>query len=77
MAPISVSLAFETYSYASTVDATDGGWPSGSTVCFTPMLVPKALNAKQGNSMYHCSSLCYDSTGYQALSFGVRGENSA
>ena len=30
-----------------------GGWPSGSTVCFTPMINPEVLNAKQGNSMHH------------------------
>ena len=51
-APTSASLAFGQHSYASTANATVGGWPSGSTVCFTPMLFPKVLNAKQGNSMY-------------------------
>ena len=35
------------------MNATVGGWPSGSTLCFTPMLFPKVLHAKQGNSMYH------------------------
>ena len=40
-APISVSLAFGLHSYASTVNATVRGWPSGSTVCFTPMLFPE------------------------------------
>ena len=33
------------------------GWPSGITLCFAPMLFPEVLNAKQGNSMYHFSSL--------------------
>ena len=51
--PISVSLAFGPHSCASTVNATVEGWPSGSTVCFTPMLFPEVLNAKQGNSMRH------------------------
>ena len=48
-APISVSLAFGPHSCASTANATVGGWPSGSTVCFSPMHFPKVLNAKQGN----------------------------
>ena len=51
-ASIFVSLAFGPHSCASTVNVTVGGWPSGSTVCFTPMLFPDVLNAKQGNSMY-------------------------
>ena len=34
------------------MQATVGGWPSVSTVCFTPMLFPEVLNAKQGNGMY-------------------------
>ena len=48
-APISVSLAFGPHRCASKVNATVGGWPSGTTVHFTPMLFPKALNTKQGN----------------------------
>ena len=48
---ISVSLAFGPRSYTSTVNATVGGRPPGSTVCFTPMLFSEVLNAKQGNSM--------------------------
>ena len=40
-------------SYANPVNATVVGWPSGGNVCLTPMLFPKVLNAKQGNSMYH------------------------
>ena len=55
VAPISVLLAFGPHSCASTVNATAGGWPSGSTVCFPLMLFPEMLNAKQGNSMYHIS----------------------
>ena len=41
------------HSCASTVNATVVGWPSCGNVCLTPMLFPKVLNAKQGNSMYH------------------------
>ena len=44
---ISVSLAFGPHSCATTVNATVGGLQSGGTVCFTPMLFPKVLNAKQ------------------------------
>ena len=44
-APISVSLAFGPHSYASRVNATVRGWPSGSTVCFTPMFFSEVLNA--------------------------------
>ena len=58
-APVSVSLAFGPHSYTSTVNATVGGWSSGSTLCFTATLFPEVLNAKQGNSMYHFSSLWY------------------
>ena len=47
-APISVSLAFGSHSCANTVNATVGGWRSGSSVCFTPVLFPEVLNAKQG-----------------------------
>ena len=50
-APISVSLAFGPHIFASTVNATVGGWTSGSTVCFTSMLFPEVLNTGQGNSM--------------------------
>ena len=50
-APISVSLPFGPHSCASAVNVTVGGWPSGSTVCFTPMLFPEVLNAKQGNNI--------------------------
>ena len=52
-APISISLAFGPHSSANRVNSTVGGWPSRSTLCFTPMLFPKVLNAKQGDSMYH------------------------
>ena len=50
-APISVSSAFGPHRCVSTVNAAVEDWPSGSTVCFTPMLFPEVLNAKQGNSM--------------------------
>ena len=30
------------------MNATVEGWSSGSTVCFTPMLFPQVLSAKQG-----------------------------
>ena len=53
MAPISVSLAFGPHSCASTENATVWGWLSGSSVFLTPMLFPKMLNAKQGNSMHY------------------------
>ena len=56
-APISVSLSFGPHSCVSTVNAAVGGWPSGSTVRFTPMLFPEVMNAKQRNRMYHFSSL--------------------
>ena len=75
-APISASLAVGPHSCASTVNATVGGWPSGSTVCFTPMLFPEVLNAKQGNGMYHFSSFWYDSTGYLTPTFRVQCEHS-
>ena len=51
VAPISVSLAFGPHNCVSTMHATVGGWPSGGTVWFTPMLFPNVLNSKQGNSM--------------------------
>ena len=62
--PISISLAFGPH--RSTVNATVLGWAfgTGSTVCFTSMLFPKVLHAKQGSSMCHFSSLWYDSMGY-------------
>ena len=56
-APISVSLAFGAHSCTSTVNATVGGWPTGRTVCLASMLFPEVQNAKQGNSMFHFSSL--------------------
>ena len=31
--------------------------PSGTTVCLTPILFPKMLNFKKGNSSQHLSSL--------------------
>ena len=46
-APTSFSLTFGPHSCASRGNATVGGWPSGSTVCFPPMLFPKVLNVKQ------------------------------
>ena len=49
---IYIQLPFGPYSCASTVNATVGGWSPGRTVCLTPMLFPKVLNAKQANSMY-------------------------
>ena len=52
MVIISASLAFGPRSCANTANASVGSWPSGSAVCFTPMLFPEVLNAKQGNSMY-------------------------
>ena len=75
-APISVPLAFGPQSCASAVNPIVGGWPSGSTVCFAPMLFPEVLNAKQGNSMYHFSSLWYDSTGYRTPTYRVQSEHS-
>ena len=65
---VAVSSACGTHSCPSTATSIIGGWPSGSTVCFTPMLIPEVLNGKQGNSMYHIfSSLWYESTGCRAL----------
>ena len=75
-ASISVSFAFGPYSYASTVNATVGGWPSGCTVGFTPMLFPEVLNAKQGSSMCHFSGLWYDSTRYRTQTYRVQSEHS-
>ena len=76
VAPISVSLAFGPHSSSTTVNAATGGWPSCSTVCFTPMLFPEVLNARQGNSMHHFSSLWYDSTGYRTLTDRVQSQHS-
>ena len=42
-APISVSFALGQHSCASTMHATVGNWPSGSTVRFTPVLFLKCL----------------------------------
>ena len=58
------------------MNATVGGWPSGSTVCFTPMLFPEVLNAKQGNSICHFSSLWFDSTGYRTPTYRVQSDHS-
>ena len=69
VALISASLAFGPRSCANTVNATAGGWPPGSTFCFTPVLFPEVLNAMQENSIYHFSSLWYDSTGYRAPTY--------
>ena len=67
-APISFSLAIGQHTAQGMLRF--GGWPSGSTVCFTPMLFPKVLNAKRGKSMYHIfSSLWYDSTGNRAPTY--------
>ena len=74
--PIAISLAFGPHSCASTVNATVGGWRTGNTVCFTPMLFPEVLNAKQGNSMYHFSSLWYDSTGHRTPTYRVQSDHS-
>ena len=74
-APISVSLAFGSHSCGSTVNATVGSEPSGSTVRLTPMLFPKVLNAKQGNSMYQFSSLCYDSAACRTPIYRVQSED--
>ena len=52
-ASISVSLAFGPHSCVSTMNATVGDWPSGSTVLLTPMLFPNMVNARQGNSIHH------------------------
>ena len=75
-APIFVSLAFGPHSCASTVNATVDGWKSGRTVCFTPMLFPEVLNAKQGNCMHHFSSLWFDSIGYRTPIYLVQCEHS-
>ena len=48
---------------ASTVNATVEGRSSACTVSLPPTVLPKVLNAKQGNSMYDFSSLWYDSIG--------------
>ena len=71
-----MALAFGPHNFAVTVSATVGGWPYGSTVCFTPMLFPEVLNAKQGNSMYHFSSLWCDSTGHRTPTYRVQSEHS-
>ena len=42
-APISISLAFGPHNLAITANATVGGWPSGSTVCFTPIFFLRVL----------------------------------
>ena len=76
VAPISVSLTCGPHSCACTLNATVGGRPSGSTVRCTPILFPKVLNAKQGNSMYRYSSLCYDSTGHRTPTYRVQSEHS-
>ena len=47
-APISVSLAFGLHSCAITVNATVGGWPSGSTLCFNETEMGAALFTKNG-----------------------------
>ena len=75
VAPISVSLAFGSHDYASTVNATIGDWPSGSTVCFTPMLFPEVQNAKQGNKLYHFSSFWYDWAKYRTPTYHVESEH--
>ena len=75
-APTSTSLDFGPQSCASTANATVGGWPSGSTVFFTPMLFLEVLNAKQGNCMYNFSSLWYDTTGYRTPTYRVQSEHS-
>ena len=74
--PISISVAFGPRSCASTVYVTVRGWSSSSTVCFTPMLFPKMLNAKQRNSMCNFLSLWYDSSGYRTLTYRVQREHS-
>ena len=76
VAPISVSLSFGPHSYTSTVSTTVGDWPSGSTVCFTPVLFPRVLNAKQGNSMNDFSSLWYDPNGYRTPTYRLQCEHS-
>ena len=48
----------------------------GSTVCLTPMLFPKVLNAKQGNGMYRSSSLWYGSTEYKTSTYRIKSEHS-
>ena len=47
------------------------GRSSGSTVCLTPMLFPEVIYAKQGSSMYHFSSLWYDSAGHRATAYNA------
>ena len=74
-ASISVSLAFGQRSYANTVNAKIRGWPYGSTVFFTAKFIPEVLNAKQGNSMYHFTSLWYDSMEYRTPTYRVHSEH--
>ena len=51
------------------------GWSSDSTVCLTPMLFPKVLNAKQGKSMYYFSNLWHGLTMYQTLLYCLQSEH--
>lgn len=45
--PVSVSSTFGTHDNVSTVNATVGGWPSGSDDRLSPKLSSKVLSAKQ------------------------------
>ena len=38
------------------------GWQSKITVCSTPMLLPRVLNAKQGDSIHDFSTIWYEPT---------------
>ena len=41
------------------MNATVGGWPSGRIACFHPMIFPRVLNAKQGDSIGHLNSMVW------------------
>ena len=45
-------------------------------LCFARIFFPKVLKAKQGNSISHASSFCYDSTGYRIPIYCVLSEHS-
>ena len=49
VAPVSNSLAFGPHPCTSIVNASVGGWPSGSTGYPTPMFFPKMLNGCNTN----------------------------
>ena len=60
IALISVSLAFGPHSCASTVNATVGGLPSGSTVCFTVILLGSDCFKFTNPTIFHLQNLRSD-----------------